>query len=434
MKHIMFNRLVGAFLIISICNNSVGESKDSRPVNDFVHLVQKRYYLAHRLEKPVQVLLQIYQRQREDSGSAIWLHGKRVSTNVLIPHGQASQFKHEVVKKLILKIEETQSLKSVQELWSDLVSCKYIESDLFVREALIAILLLYRNLIHSIVDDFTQDKQHNVRLLLPEKINSELSIDKLLSLLDSMVQQCENSKLYFVEALPLILSKTSSSGLLPDTSDEHIDLYDNFHGIMALLEESYDEGDFALNNSMRFYYIQRLRNPIMLLAKITTFEQKITLWPKAAKGDSFVQLPLANEAIKNCVQKLQQGNGLEPLFQLWQDVTGHRFIADEQFVKEFILLLVVTYKALVEFGIGGKVQIPSMEQIMKLYLLVAALPIKELLNELDNLVEQGAAIFENYEITSSQNWKTWLTKFWWIPPIIGASLVMNFLLKKKVAS
>jgi hypothetical protein len=77
--------------------------------------------------------------------------------------------------------------------------------------------------------------------------------------------------------------------------------------------------------------------------------------------------------------------------------------------------------------------VPTAEDIIELYSTIATLPIPEMLNSLDSLVEDLIEIIEKYELDTAMSWTQWFKKYWWVPPVIISSLVINFLLNHRTA-
>jgi hypothetical protein len=61
--------------------------------------------------------------------------------------------------------------------------------------------------------------------------------------------------------------------------------------------------------------------------------------------------------------------------------------------------------------------------------IISQLPIAEVLNAIDMLVNELPPFIEKYELNSQITWKNWLKKYWWVPPVFGIWFGLKILLK-----
>lgn len=383
------------------------EIQSSPQAMEFVELVQKRYYLAHRLESPIRVLIDSYNKIMNKGSVGLWKFVVNRTNNSckarLLEQGTAKKFQHSLVRGHMQRIEETQSIDAVHELWSDFLAYKFIESDLFVKEMLVAMVVLYKNLIVNLNE---QGYKGYAGACAVDHVQDDLQV----------------------------LARES----WPDTQQNHVmfqldaqeGVYENFYSILNLLDETYDKADFVLTNNMRFYHIQRLLKPIITLLK---FNAAQGIYPLSSDDEKVLEFQ--HEKITMCVEKMKRMKSLEPIKDLWHHFTSYKFITDKVFLREFLVLLIVTYKKEVTAVSGPHIQkdVPSADEVLQLYQDISKLQIPELLNNLDDIVEQFISIMNKYELDSSLSWAAWIRKYWWVVPVSAASLYINIYLLKKAA-
>jgi len=398
MRYLVITLLALTVSGFSICNNpNECRLADDTGAMRFVKLVQKRYYLVHRLEKPIKSLLKFYEMAQKKQHFTLWdFFEHHHHKHALIKPGASEQFKHPIVKHYMREIEQKSDIQAIHKLWSDFFSYKYIESDLFVRETIVAIVLLYKDIMLQLLAQHMSDDKCSQGCMAENRSRDTFADENI------------------DESLEVI--------------NESEDLYDNFHSMLNLLDESYEEADFVINNNMRFYHIQRLFKSIIVLSKLMTKHEK---YNKKYSPD-FTQLPFENAAIVFYIDKMKQTQSLDPLFRLWHCFVSYKYIDDAIFLKEFVTLLLLVHKQIiVDFNSVVLKEAPSPQELIELYEQIASMPISDLLNSLDVVVDQCIEIIEKYELDSSMSWKAWFKKYWWMPPVVVTSVIVNFFLKTK---
>ncbi|MCX5921711.1 MAG: hypothetical protein NTX86_00040, partial [Candidatus Dependentiae bacterium] len=197
---------------------------------------------------------------------------------------------------------------------------------------------------------------------------------------------------------------------------------DHFSVLLNILNESDDQVDFVLANNMRFYHIKRLTKTVDILLKYHLSPAN------TAMVCDFTQVPFKHERIQACVRKVKEMQNYKPIFFLWQhDFVSYRGINDVLFLQEFITLLLLIGRSSCHSNMK---KMPTAKEVITLYNAIAALPIPELLNSLDAIVDQLTELLDGYELDAAMSWKSWLSKYWWVPPVVVASCIVNFFLQK----
>ena len=175
------------------------------------------------------------------------------------------------------------------------------------------------------------------------------------------------------------------------------------------------------------YVTKRLENPLATLKSIRC--NKDTFFESTVRNNCQCvfesHISFKHKAINHCIDQMASVNSLEPLLKLAQEFGRFKFIQDEQFNKEFLLLVFGAYKNLLTHNAEHKnIQLKksTLALITQLYQNLDSLPLEQILDTIDLLSEELPQILENYDIQTDMNWKQWLKKNWWVPPVVVATL------------
>lgn len=388
-------KTISLLVFISACiftaPSLIGQELNEQAMH-FVKMVQKRYYLVHRLEKPITFLVRFNKYiTKKDFFTLGFFFGSHGDKDTILPVGISEQFQHPLIIKYMKALEERHNINVINDLWSDFLSYKYVEDELFVRETIVAIMVVYK--------------------ALALKLNGATS-QRGGSLFEALL-------------------------INPPSEDEDIvskqELYENFHSILDLLGESFDKEDFVITNNLRHYHIQRLLKSIIILTKVNAHYLD-PLWDCLTQTINKNSISFKHPQIQECLEAILRTRNLEPLFALWRHFTAYKFANDSLFLQEFVTLEYMLYCKLIDcLRITALKDVPTAEDIIELYSTIATLPIPEMLNSLDSLVEDLIEIIEKYELDTAMSWTQWFKKYWWVPPVIISSLVINFLLNHRTA-
>jgi hypothetical protein len=353
----------------------------------FVKMVQKRYYLVHRLEKPMNFLIHSYQaliQQKSAFDFYAWFQDG-LSKGASFKQDATIQFTHPAIIKYAKELEKGLLTSSIKNLWSDFLSYKHIDDEQFVREAIVIVMIMYKALI--------------------------------------------------VEFNSIHVEKKSVFALFKGEKDfNKQEIYDNFHSIIDILDESYKQEDFVITNNLRHYHIQRLLKSIAILTKVDT-QYLYPLWDCLTNTIHNNAIQFHHAAVQECLSLILKTKSLEPLFGLWRHFRAYKFINDSLFLQEFVTLEYILYRKVIDcLKIVVAKKPLTAQDLEELYSSIAALPVPEMLNSLDTLVEELIVIMEKYELDSTMSWTQWLKKYWWVPPVVCVSVVVNFVLPRSNGS
>ncbi len=138
-----------------------------------------------------------------------------------------------------------------------------------------------------------------------------------------------------------------------------------------------------------------------------------------------------NPQIQCCIQEMRDTRSLKPLTLLLEKLTHHYFSYDEQIIREMYVLIFTVYKQIILEKYKEKphaFKTVDLNTILEMSERINQLPISEVLNAIDMLVNELPPFLEKYEFNSKISWKEWLKKYWWVPPIFGGWFALKVLL------
>ena len=183
----------------------------------------------------------------------------------------------------------------------------------------------------------------------------------------------------------------------------------------------------------RFYVIKRLE-PI--LAKVHSLYENNLLYldcvhTTTGSDPCLHYLNSTKEPIKGMIHKIYKTQSFKPVFSLWNGISRYKYIQNEELCSEFARfithLIHSTTTYLVEtrskeFFIEGK-GLFHLDQLHDM-------PLEDILNLLDLLIEELPIFLKENEIGSTLPWKDWVKKYWLIAPlraaIFGLSIYMTY--------
>ncbi|HSW73596.1 MAG TPA: hypothetical protein VLG71_00405 [Candidatus Limnocylindria bacterium] len=353
-----------------------GQDQDIHFSMHSVQKVEQRYYLIKRLEPAIDTLFAVHNAL----ASSFWWSRPN---KPLLNRTNLRHFRHASVIESVEAMATSSDIAPFKKIWHKVLAYRYLEDGTFVREVIILILLLYKNLLLSV------DKE-----LYHRKAPDESALTELL-----------------------IAGHQKLSDLCPHVHCD--DISDMVVAVERLLDETSLPTDVVVNNILRFYHVQRLVRSIFILDKHS--KRSMPTLVISVPQDTWTH-PL----VKECVRSLNQKTTLTPLFRLWKKVTSYDCIDDQRLLQEFVRLVILVYNhCMHERALPNRSSENPQEAMVSLYEQIAKLPIPELLDLLDELVDQYEKLSTTYEINNTtMSWSAWAKKYWWAPPVILASLVM----------
>lgn len=182
------------------------------------------------------------------------------------------------------------------------------------------------------------------------------------------------------------------------------------------------------------YYIKRLSQPTYFLSLLC----KQNYWYKPCniiQKENCIQIDSViffHPTTRSCLQKMLQTGSLKPLLILLKEVKNYHLLQNKLLFREFFLLIFIVYKQILFHECeknSHTLKKTTLETIIIISNTISQLPIAEVLNAIDMLIVELPPFLEKYEFHSSIGWKTWLKKYWWVPPIFGVWFGLKILLR-----
>lgn len=368
---------------------------ESKIIND----IQQRYYIIRRLEKPVATLTTIQDKK-------LGLHNY---TKKYMQH-----FKQPALCKMLREIDQMQSLSPFSSLWSDVLSYKYIDNQDFAKEILTVILLLYKDLILSVhknsLSESTKKCLKDIDMALGSFLNQQVDILSMLNATNCAHKQYKSMK--NCKELNSIL--TTSHTVRPIHSGKATQTIEqDFTAVHTLLDET-KQHNISQANTMRFYYIQRLLKSMYVLSHQKNKRELVI--------DEAIIASFTCPWIKKYMMLIIKKKNVDPLFDAWSQLTTYDFINDETRVREFIQSIYVVYYCSLHDQVLWTAT-DKKNDLLFMYETLATLPVSELLDLLDDVVEQYDVLSSEYGLQdTSLSWHRWFKQYWWAAPIVIGSL------------
>lgn len=158
-----------------------------------------------------------------------------------------------------------------------------------------------------------------------------------------------------------------------------------------------------------------------------------------------------HELVKLCIKKMAcEGEIFDPILETWRLFKeSFKLVEQDLFAREFAAMLCAVYQQTLnvlnlrapqnQISPEGSIrQQITLADIILLYNKIAALPIVEVIESLEQLYKALRVLMVHYGITAETNWSTWITENWWIPPVVIASLAYTIfnrgIITKKAAA
>jgi hypothetical protein len=404
----MMKRVVGAFFMaISLfCYGS-----DDHFSLKHAELIQKRYYIIRRLEESIKTFNVIQSNVFKEKK----LRNKKISHfDDRILHF----FNHPAVASAVSEIASTGDVQPFYTLWDSCVAYRFLEDDLFVKEAITLLLMLYKHLLHVL-----QKKEHILNTdPFTENIRSK-EIAEMINQAQVMHSHIQHTVLYYYPELTAMLAACHH---INSHLCEHIrcDTVGDDLSALITFSEKQNAQMLVVHNSLRFYHIQRLMRSIFILSKKGVPFSSVSL-------DAGAYNLLKHERIKKCFLKLQKYHSLVPLFKIWKSFSTYDLIDDCLFVEDFIRLIIIVHVHIIQSEhLRAKKQnnttTTASFDALELYQKIVQLPIPELLAMLDEMSEQYSLLLQQYEFSNTtMTWSAWIKKYWWTPPIFAGVLLIT---------
>jgi hypothetical protein len=352
----------------------------------------RRYYFIQRLKTTMDLFNEINKTIKTNNHS--------INTQKIFEFDPSLSFKHHRIQESIEQIKKNKNFKPLFIVWQDFAAYKSLDDQLFIEEFTKEIFVISKNVFLN-----TKPQDPLYQTLLTTKTPS-CCLEQLLTEIDTFtdsILQSDELPFYFYNQ---ILTKNKTIKPLAHINDV----------------------------ILHFYYIKRLSSSFFFLLFLHNngYVYTQTAYNLNKKSLIIDSIEFSHAKIISCIKTMHITASLKPLLLLLNEIRHYRYMQDAHFIHEMILLLFITYKHI--FWQTTKVGVFASNKsvfttIMTISETLDQLPIAEVLNAIDMLVEELPAFLNKYEFNSTMTWRKWLRKYWWVPPIVITWFGLKILLK-----
>jgi len=138
-----------------------------------------------------------------------------------------------------------------------------------------------------------------------------------------------------------------------------------------------------------------------------------------------------NPVIVACISDIQKHENLDPFFALWKVIKKNSF-ADEALLEEYALLSIIFFNNILDELSYSRVYCDNdeieltVDEIVELYDRLAAMPLVELVNLLNGIVNCVIAVIQHTSINKVLF--SWLQAPWWEPVFMITAYIVKWLI------
>lgn len=174
-------------------------------------------------------------------------------------------------------------------------------------------------------------------------------------------------------------------------------------------------------------YLHKLIIPISILSTIkfhkSTLKEIISQIIKTS-------ICFNNPLIKDCIQEMHRSQSLCPLFKIWVSLNEYHFLNNEEFKKEFCILILLLYKG-VCIHLNVKEKKIILTYINTYYETINKKELNELLDILNIIAQELKPLLESIIINKTKTWREWIIKFGGALAITCLTIVIKIILYEK---
>lgn len=386
MKYIIFLCIFSVTTILPTAFNQVAISSLYQQEIPSCALIFQRFYYIARLDETFKVFTQLERHKKRFA--QLYAYATNFET---IPH-----LEHPQIQRLHSELVEAASLEPLLRIWQEVSSYKYLQDARYIEDFTKCIVSITRNAIFPFVIESER-----------KKITDDLfssALEELLNVNDTFVDICEK--------------------LLHHSNKLMLSLPANYHLTQTIRKDDVD--DYVKKVSFRLYFLKRFERVINVVSRFCLASENIFA------TTSLQHIPFVHARIKNIATKIDQEKKIDAALKLWDELKQFRHAEDKLLLREFVILVTLIAHEQVSSCQGPtSLRAVSIQQLAQMYVQLQELPLEEILNATDLLIEQMPGIIEDYELNSDLTWKAWFKKYWWAPPLVIISLIVRIMLNQK---
>lgn len=195
------------------------------------------------------------------------------------------------------------------------------------------------------------------------------------------------------------------------------------------------------NEVVRIFIIKRLERAAELLTKLDKQGTFSKICSRISGSTCFIfdkeTTLFSHNDITHCKEEIEKTKSLKPFLTLWASTQAHAQNTTVPYLKDIALLILEIYKAIYTacLPIAAEFDLINNKSNALMFGNLATLQAFELLNIIEKLTIQIPKLLDKYEITTGTlTPKEWIIKYWWLPPMAIAAIVLEGIFIYQVAT
>jgi len=185
---------------------------------------------------------------------------------------------------------------------------------------------------------------------------------------------------------------------------------------------------------LHFYHLHRLSGAVRLFVKLSKSSYAPIFFSiLTPKGQcTSCDYCFSNPRVIRVIKKMQKEKSIYPFITLWLELNRYKYVKNPSVIVEFTILLSSILHSIAEQR-KFSFQYIEKKKIVKLHAIdmLENMPLEELLDVLDLLVEELPEFLEKYELDQGIPWRQWLKKYWLLAPLGAAAFGLRLYLTYK---
>lgn len=250
---------------------------------------------------------------------------------------------------------------------------------------------------------------------------SDLPLKPLSTIWDNFIAYKNIADLLIVKELTREIFILSNSFLNQHLSAHYTHILQDFltkelPETLAIADKETAASNISTNNIiLRFYHLKRLEPSLTCLHHLDT--HKVSPFLDTYQTEELcAQSTLYTTHLLDMISAIQKQKSLKPLFSFWNGLAHYKHMHNETTLREFAQLTTLFLQTTIQHLDKQQANHPKQSSTIFLQDLTT-MPLEDILDLLDILVEQLPGFIENTELNSTMKWKEWLKKYWLMGPI-----------------
>ena len=125
------------------------------------------------------------------------------------------------------------------------------------------------------------------------------------------------------------------------------------------------------------------------------------------------------------VHLMHMNESVRYLFDVWKSLYSYRHLDNKEVVREFVCVIVYMIEDVIKRDFISHYDTMPSDIKERLHRGLEDLPLEDVLDILDILVEEIPEFIEEYKLDSEMTWNDWLKKYWLVAPVAFAAICLK---------